>query len=80
MRCVVTLKDGGAMERAMGALAKYRYTARGEPVAPEAHPREWKRWLLEINSAEVEAIRDHVDAGDIIEIKPVAERASSEPH
>ena len=24
MRCVVTLKDGNAMERAMGALAKYR--------------------------------------------------------
>jgi hypothetical protein len=34
MRCVVTLKDGGAMERAMGALARYRYTASGEPVAP----------------------------------------------
>jgi hypothetical protein len=35
MRCVVTLKDGGAMERAMGALARYRYTANGEPVAPD---------------------------------------------
>jgi hypothetical protein len=38
MRCVVTLKDGGAMERAMGTPAKYRYTAGGEPVAPEGHP------------------------------------------
>ena len=63
MRCVVTLKDGGAMERAMGALARYRYTANGEPVAPAGHPREWKKWLLEINSAEIETIRDHVDDG-----------------
>jgi hypothetical protein len=30
MRCMITLKDGGAIERAMGALAKYRYTAEGE--------------------------------------------------
>ena len=71
MRCVVTLKDGEAMERAMGALAKYRYAARGEPVAPEAHPRDWKSWLLEINSAEMAAIRDHVNDGDIVDIKPV---------
>jgi hypothetical protein len=56
---MITLKDGGAMERAMGALAKYRYTAGGEPVAPEGHPREWSRWLLEINSAEFEAIHDN---------------------
>jgi hypothetical protein len=80
MRCVVTLKDGGAMERAMGALARYRYTARGEPVAPEGHPREWKKWLLEIDLAEVEAIRDHVADGDIVDIKPVGESASSETH
>jgi len=33
MRCMISLKDGGAMERVMGALAKYRYTAVGEPVA-----------------------------------------------
>jgi hypothetical protein len=39
MRCMITLKDGGAMERVMVALAKYRYTAVGEPVAPEGHPR-----------------------------------------
>ena len=78
MRCVVTLKDGGAMERAVGALAKHRYTADGEPVAPEAHPREWTRWLLEIDSAEFEAIRDHVADGDIVDIKPVNETASSE--
>ena len=71
MRCVVTLKDGGAMERAMEALAKYRYAAGGEPVAPEGHPREWNKWLLEINSAEVDAIRGHVDDGDIVDIKPV---------
>jgi len=71
MRCVVSLKDGGAMERAMGALAKYRYAACGERVAPEGHPREWSRWQLEINSAELKAIDDHVYAGDIIGVKPV---------
>lgn len=80
MRCVVTLKDGDAMERAMGALAKYRYTAGGEQIAPSGHPREWSRWLLEIDSAEFETIRDHVDDGDIIDMKPVNERASSEIH
>jgi hypothetical protein len=80
MRCVVTLKDSGAMERAMGALARYRYTASGEPVAPEGHPREWKKWLLEINSAEIVAIRDHVEDGDIVAIKPVNEPASSSVH
>jgi len=80
MRCVLTLKDGSAMERAMGALAKYRYSAGGEPVAPEGHPREWSRWLLEINSAEFDAIRDHVKAGDIIEMKPLSELASSSIH
>ncbi len=80
MRCVVTLKDGSAMERAMGALARYRYTASSEPVAPEGHPWEWKKWLLEINSAEIEAIRDHVDDGDIVDIKPVNEPASSSVH
>jgi hypothetical protein len=41
------------------------------PVAPEGHPREWSRWLLEINSAEFEAIHDHVDDGDIVDMKPV---------
>ena len=74
MRCVVALKDGVAMERAMQALANYRYTARSEPVGPEGHPREWKSWLLEINSAEFESIRDHVDDGDIVAIKPVNEQ------
>lgn len=78
MRCVVTLKDGDAMERAMQALAKYRYAAGGELVTPEGHPREWKKWLLEINSAEVEAIRGHVDDGDIVGIKPVNESTNSE--
>ncbi len=71
MRCVVSLKDGGAMERAMGALAKYRYDAGGERVAPEGHPREWSQWQLEINSAELKAIHDHVYDGDIIGVKPV---------
>ena len=80
MRCIVTLKDGGAMERAVGALAKYRYTARGEPVAPEGHPKEWKSWLLEINSGEVAAIRDHVDDGDIIDIKSVDQSSSAGVH
>jgi hypothetical protein len=61
----------------MGALAKYRYTASGEPVAPEGHPREWRRWLLEINSVEFKAINDHVDDGDILDMKPVNELASS---
>ena len=80
MRCVMTLKDAGAMERAMGALAKYRYSARGEPVAPEGHPGEWKTWLLEIDSEEVETIRDHADDGDIVSIRPVGDVASSEVH
>ena len=80
MRCVVTLKDGGAMERAMGALARDSFTANDEPVAPERHPREWKKWLLEINSVEIGTIRDHVDDGDIIDVKPVNESASSSVH
>lgn len=79
MRCVVTLKDGRAMERAMAALAKYRYTARGEPVAPEGHPAEWQKWLLEVDSAEIDAIRDHVDVGDIVNVKAVNEPASVSP-
>ncbi|MCP3463348.1 hypothetical protein [Bradyrhizobium sp. CCGUVB23] len=66
------------MERAMGALAKYRYTSSGEFVVPEGHPREWKRWFLEINSAELEAIRNHVDGGDIVDINPVNQTVSSE--
>jgi hypothetical protein len=61
------LSPGGKVR----ALAKYRYTAGGEPVAPEGHPREWSRWLLEINSAEFEAVHDHVDDGDIVDMKPV---------
>ena len=77
MRCLVTLKDGGAMERAMAALAKYRYSASGEPVAPEGHPREWKDWFLEINSTEFDAIRDHVQEGDVVEIRPAGVRPSS---
>ncbi|AWO91582.2 hypothetical protein HUW42_22345 [Bradyrhizobium diazoefficiens] len=80
MRCIVELKDGSAMERAMGALAKYRYRSEGEPVAPEGRPREWKTWLLEINSAEFEAIRDHVNNGDIVGIKPINEAAGAELH
>lgn len=76
MRCIVTLRDGGAMERAMSALAKHRYTAGGEPVVPEGHPREWKSWLLEINSTEFEAIRDHVNDGDIVDVKPVTKQSA----
>jgi hypothetical protein len=60
----------------MGALARDSFTANDEPVAPERHPREWKKWFLEINSAEIETIRDHVDDGDIIDVKPVNEPAS----
>ena len=56
MRCMVTLKNGDAMERAVGALVKYRYTAGGEPVAPSGYPREWSKWLLEIDLAEFETI------------------------
>ncbi len=70
MRSVITLKDGNAMERAMQALAKHRYAARGEPVAPEGHPGEWHKWLLEVDAAEIEAIRGHVDEGDILAIEP----------
>ena len=80
MRCIVAFKDGQAMERAMCALAKYKYSADGEPVAPEGHPREWKKWLLEINSAELAAIRDHVDDGDIVDVKPVSETKRSGLH
>ncbi len=80
MRYVVNLKDGPAMERAMAALAKYRYTVPGEPVAPEGHPREWKNWLLEINSAELAAIREHVDDGDILGVKSISTAATSALH
>jgi hypothetical protein len=77
MRCMITLKDGGAMERAMEALAKYRYTAVGGRVAPEGRPKEWSRWLLEIDSAEFDAIHDHVDDGDIVDMKSIHQPASS---
>ena len=43
-------------------------------------PREWKSWLLEINSAEFESIRDHVDDVDIAAIKPVNETVRPELH
>jgi hypothetical protein len=75
MRCVVTLKDGGAMERAMGALARYRYAANGEPVAPEGHPRECFlrsiRWrlgqsaimsMMEISSTSSQSMSQRVPA------------------
>ena len=75
MRCVIRLRDSGAMERAAAALAKYQYHASGEPVAPEAHPQDWSNWLLEIDSAELQAIRDHVREGDIVETKPIHEPA-----
>jgi len=80
MRCLITLRNGGAMERAAGALAKHRYHVHGEPVAPEANPSAWNSWLLEIDSAEFDAIRDHVDKGDIVDVKPVHELASAEVH
>jgi hypothetical protein len=70
MRSVITLKDGSAMERAMKALANHRYTARGEPVAPEGHPGEWHKWLLEVDSAEIDTIRGHIADGDILAIEP----------
>jgi hypothetical protein len=77
MRYMITLRDGAAMERAMGALAKYSYAAIGEPVAPEGRPREWNRWLLEIESAEFDAIYDHVDDGDIVGMKAIHQPVSS---
>jgi hypothetical protein len=80
VRYLVTLKDGSAMERATGALAKFRYTVGGEFAAPERHPRQWKEWLLEVDSAEIGAIRDHVDDSDIVDIKPVSEPASLRVH
>ncbi len=80
MRCVITLKDSSAMERAAQALAKYRYHARGESVAPEGHPKDWSNWLLEIDSTELETIRDHIDEGDILDMKPVYEPESLELH
>jgi hypothetical protein len=36
--------------------------------------------LPRLDSAEFETIRDHVDDGDIVDMKPVNERASSEIH
>jgi len=80
MRCVITLKNGGAMERAIAALARYRYHAGGDPVAPEGHPKEWKSWLLEIDTSELDTIRDHVDEGDIVDMKPVSEPTSFAVH
>jgi hypothetical protein len=77
---LVALKDGEAMERAVQALAHYRYTAHGAPVAPEGHPREWRSWLLEINSAELPSICDHISDGDIVAIEPVEDRIRSELH
>jgi hypothetical protein len=59
---------------------RWRSIDSGEQIAPSGHPREWSRWLLEIDSAEFETIRDHVDDGDIVDMKPVNERASSEIH
>ena len=80
MRCVITLKNGGAMERATAALAKYRYHAGGDPVAPEGHPMEWTSWILEIDSSELDTIRDHVNEGDIVDLKPVSEPMSFAVH
>lgn len=77
MRCTMTLKDADAMERATRALAEHRYAARGEDVVPEGHPREWKSWLLEVDHAEVEAIRAHVRDGDIVDVKPLDDTATS---
>ena len=45
------------------------------PSPPKDIQREWSRWLLEINSAEFKAIHDNVDSGDIVDMKPVNERA-----
>ena len=73
MRCLITLKNGSAMERAAAALAKYRYHTHGESVVPEGNPSQWKNWLLEIDSAEFQTIRDHANEGDIVEMKPVNE-------
>jgi hypothetical protein len=80
MRCLIILRNGGAMERAAAALAKFRYHAGGDPVAPEGHPSEWKNWLLEIDSAELDTVREHVDEGDIVDMKPVSEPASFQVH
>lgn len=80
MRCVIILRDGVAMERAAAALARYGYHAGGDPVAPEGHPGEWKNWLLEIDSADLDTVREHVDEGDIVDMKPISEPASSEVH
>jgi len=77
MRCLITLKNGSAMERAAAALAKHRYHAHGEPVVPEGNPWEWKNWLLEIDSAEFQTIRDHAKDGDIVEMKPVNEPSAT---
>jgi len=78
MRCILTLKDDHAMERVMGALARYKYMGGREYAALEP-PQEWNS-LLEISSSELEGIRDHVNAGDIVEVRPMSEAASSRLH
>jgi len=65
------------MERAAAALAKHRYHAHGEPVVPEGNTWEWKNWLLEIDSAEFQTIRDHANDGDIVEMKPGIEPSAT---
>ncbi len=80
MRCVLTLRNADAMERAMAALATYRYVTHGEPVAPNGHPTEWSSWVLEIDPAELKAIRDHVLVGDIIDLRPADEPATTQVH
>ena len=70
MRCMITLKDGGAMERAMGLWRSMDTPQGTSPSPPKDIQREWSRWLLEINSAEFKAIHDNVDSGDIVDMKP----------
>jgi hypothetical protein len=36
--------------------------------------------FVDVDSAEFETIRDHVDDGDIVDMKPLSERAGSEIH
>ena len=76
---VVIPKNGDATERAMGTAARYKYSAAGKPVA-RGTSRGVEKWLLEVNSAEVETIGDHVGDGDIVNIKPINEPANSSVH
>ena len=65
------------MERAMAALAKFRYCASGEPVAPEGHPQDRRKRPLEINSADQQATVFADLLADLRELEQLQERVKA---